>query len=267
VNPPFRTPAYARFPTAAIALLLLSTATLLAQTPMAGTWKMNLAKSKLTGETITFTPEAGGAIRYTAEGRSYTFKPDGSDTPTPTGMIAAWKAIDDTTWESQYKKGSTLIDTDTWKLSPDGKELHINSKGTRPNGEKFSDDAEFVRVSGTKGFYGKWKNTKVSDSNPTSYVIEDKPDGSMVWTIPDFKASVTIKPDGKDYPATGPTMPDGFTLSLTKTGPRSFALTEKIKGKPLVKATYTVAADGKVMTEEGSAVGVNEPYTAVYDKQ
>jgi hypothetical protein len=75
-----------------------------------------------------------------------------------------------------------------------------------------------------------------------------------------------LKTDGTDAPATGPTVPDGMTLSLTKTGPRSFTLVEKIKGKPIFKVTENVSADGKTLTETGSAVGVNEPITAVYDK-
>jgi hypothetical protein len=103
-------------------------------------------------------------------------------------------------------------------------------------------------------------------SSPTGYEIKDNGDGSLTWTLPDMKATVTLKTDGTEAMASGPTVPDGLTLSLTKSGPRSFTLVEKIKGKPVFKGTETVSEDGTTLTETGSAVGVNEPTTAVYDK-
>lgn len=103
-------------------------------------------------------------------------------------------------------------------------------------------------------------------SSPTGYEIKDNGDGSLTWALPDLKATVTLKTDGAEASATGPTVPDGLTLSLTKTGPRSFTLVEKLKGKPIYKGKQTISADGKTLTEEGSSVGVNEPTTAVYDK-
>jgi hypothetical protein len=44
-------------------------------------------------------------------------------------------------------------------------------------------------------------------------------------------------------------------------------MTEKIKGKPIFKATYTVSEDGKTLTEIGSPVAVNELTKAVYNRQ
>ena len=49
-----------------------------ADTPFAGTWKLNLDKSKLTGDTVKFSP-AGELMRITGNGDSYEFKLDGSD--------------------------------------------------------------------------------------------------------------------------------------------------------------------------------------------
>lgn len=44
---------------------------------------------------------------------------------------------------------------------------------------------------------------------------------------------MTAKFDGKDYPATGPTLADSLTVALTRTGPRSLTMLVKLKGKPL----------------------------------
>jgi hypothetical protein len=75
------------------------------------------------------------------------------------------------------------------------------------------------------------------------------------------------KLDGKDYPCTGPTLPPGWTVAMTKAGARSLALSVKKDGKPFYKVTYTVAADGKTMTEVGGATATNETVKIVYDRQ
>ena len=54
---------------------------LAAETPFAGTWKLNLDKSKLTGDTVKFSSAAGG-MRMTGGGESYEFKDDGSESKT-----------------------------------------------------------------------------------------------------------------------------------------------------------------------------------------
>ncbi|HYK36882.1 hypothetical protein [Alloacidobacterium sp.] len=256
-------PITSRFATAAVLLL---TASALAQSPLAGTWKFNQEKSKITGDTMHFAPAPGDAVKFTSGGMSYTFKLDGSDTTTSMGNTAQWTKVDDNTWQAVLKKGSTLLSTDTLKLSADGKTLEYTAQGTKPNGDSFNDTSTYARTSGTKGFLGSWRNTKTTLSSPTGYEIKDNGDGSLTWALPDLKATVTLKTDGTEATPTGPTVPDGLTLSLTKTGPRNFTLIEKLKGKPIYKGKQTVSADGKTLTEEGSSVGVNEPTTAVYDK-
>ena len=112
------------------AALAMLTASAVAENPFAGTWKFDASKSKITGQTVTFTAEAGGAIKTTAAGQSYSFKPDGSQTPTPFGDTVAWTKIDDNSWKAVYSKGSTVLDTDTWKLAADGKTADVSYTGT-----------------------------------------------------------------------------------------------------------------------------------------
>ena len=250
----------------AFVVALTLTTVAFAQNPLVGNWKFNQGKSKITGDTLHFASEADGAIKCTSGGMSYTFKLDGGPSTTGLGNTAEWTKIDDSTWQNVLKKDSTNLSTDTLKLSPDGKSLELTSAGTKPNGDSFKDTSTYTRIAGTKGFFGSWRNSKTNVSSPTGYEIKDNGDGTLTWNLPDFKATATLKTDGTDAPATGPTVPDRMTLSLTKTGPRSFTLVEKINGKPIFKVTENVSADGKTLTETGSAVGVNEPITAVYDK-
>jgi hypothetical protein len=235
--------------------------------PYAGKWKLNFAKSDFGETTIAFTKGASGQMQFTAMGQSYTFQLDGKDYPALFGRTAAWKQIDANTWESTTKQDGKLIVTETTKLSADGKVLSVNASGPKPAGGTFEETVVYERLSGGPGLDGKWKTKNIKGSAPT--VLELAPSGGEGLTIriPDFQINCEARFDGKDYPATGPTVPPGLTIAITKTGPRSFDMTEKKDGKEIVKLSFSVAADGKTLTETGGAVGTSEKFKAVYDRQ
>jgi hypothetical protein len=238
-----------------------------ADLPYAGTWKLNFAKSDFGETTIAFAKTASGETQFTAMGQSYTFQVDGKDYPALFGRTAAWKQIDANTWETTIKQDGKLIVTETSRLSSDGKTLTTDTKGPKPAGGTFEETVVYERLSGGPGLEGKWKTKNIKGSAPT--VLELAPSGSdgLTIRIPDFQINCEAKLDGKDYPATGPTVPPGLTLAITKTGARSFDLMEKKDGKEIVKLSFEVSADGKTLTETGSAAGTNEKFKAVYDRQ
>lgn len=247
--------------------MLLVAGVALAETPLAGTWKFDAAKSKLTGETMKFASAGNGEMRLTAGAESYTFKDDGSDSATPFGETAIWTKQGDGSWQEVVKKGSMTLETDEYKISDGGKTLTVTSTGTKPNGESFNDTEVFQRMAGTTGLLGTWKSNKVEESSRTGYVIKDNGDGTITWELPDYKATVHLKIGGPAETATGPTVPEGLTLSMTKEGPRRFVVVEKLKDKPIWRGVMTVSADGHTLTEVGSAPGKNEPVTSVYEKE
>ena len=89
----------------------------------------------------------------------------------------------------------------------------------------------------------------------------------VTLTLSAIKATCQAKWNGKDFAATGPTVPDGVTLAVNKSGPSSFKLVEKMKDKVIEIAHYQVAADGKTMTLRGTNGLGKEPFTEVFDKQ
>jgi hypothetical protein len=245
---------------------VLSCATVaFAQNPFAGTWNVDYSQSHVTGDTITFTPEASGRVRVTQDGRSYSFKPDGSDTTDPMGATEQWTKTDNNNWKTVTQMGPET-DTDIMKVSDDGKTLTDSSSGTQPNGDHFNEAATYTRIAPGKGLYGKWKSTKMSHNSPHSIQIEANGDNGIIWNIPAIKASVKLNFDGKETSPTGPTVPQGLMLAATKTGTRSFKLVEKMKGQLLWTGHFTVSADGKTLTEQGRAVGASAPEKLVYQK-
>lgn len=247
--------------------LLGAAGSVAAENPFAGTWKLNPAKSHLTGDTMEFADAGSGAIRGTVGGVSYTFKTDGKPSLIGGGYTVAWKPLDANTWEVTNKKDERVASVDTYKLSPDGKTINIESKGTKPNGESFNDTYVYERIAGQSGLLGTWKSTEVKSSFGALLEIKASGTDGLALSIPDFQITCNAKFDGKDYPATGPTIADAITLALTRTGPRSFKTLMKGNGTPLATDTYTVSADGKIMKSVSTPVGANESQTAIYERQ
>jgi hypothetical protein len=236
----------------------------MAENPFAGTWTVDYSKSHVTGQTIGFTPEAGDKVRLTNTSGSYTFKLDGSNATNNVGLTVQWKQIDDRNWKEFRKEGSMAV-TDTWNLSTDANTLTVATSGTRPSGQQINETATFTRVAPGKGFFGKWKTTKYQDNSPTTMQIGANGDNGIIWDIPEIKGSLSLTFDGKEATPIGPTITAGLTLSATKVDPRSFELTEKIKGKVVFQGQYTVSADGSTMTEVGGAPGA-PPVRVVFHK-
>jgi hypothetical protein len=234
--------------------------------PYVGKWKLNQTMSDFTGTTITYT-HSGGGWQSSAEGHSYQFKMDGKDYPDGMGNTAAWKAVEANTWQTTWKLNGKALYTDTLKLETDGNSLTINAKGTMPNGEAMDTTASYQRASGGPGLAGKWKTTTVKSSSPE--VVEFAPSGTdgLLYQVPAMGLSCDGKLDGKDYACTGPTLPPGWTLAMAPKGPRALDMAVKKDGKPFFQITFTVAADGKSMSETGGAVATGEKVKIVYDKQ
>jgi len=237
-----------------------------ADSPFDGTWQLNTAKSNLTGDTMSFEDAGSGQLKYTDSSQSYSFKPDGSSFTTPLGVERTFKKTGDSTYSTTNTVNGRLDDTNTWKLSADGKTLVIESKGTKPNGDTFDDVTTYVRTSSGTGLIGGWKNSKVKLSSPNTLTFQIN-GNDFTLAISDIKGSCRAKLDGKDYPCAGPTVPDGITVAITKTGANSLKLVEKSKSKVLAIIHYQVAADGKTMNIKGSNGEGKEPWTEVREKQ
>jgi len=252
-----------------LAIVIAATAVFAADSPFAGTWKLNPAKSEFTGTTIAFAQEAGGGMKMTADGQSYTFKVDGKSYPGFMGAAVTWTQVNPSTWQADYRKPDTglALSTQTLALSPDAKTLTVTSKGSKPSGEAFEDSAVFQRVAGAAGLAGTWKSAKVQISSPDTLQITAANDDGFVFAVPSYKVTADMKFDGKDYAASGPTLPAGFTLGLRRIDARSFEMIAKVGGKVVYRDTYTVSADGKTLTDVGMAEGTQEKTKAVYDRQ
>jgi hypothetical protein len=246
--------------------LLAATAIAAGDPPYAGKWKMNPAKSDFGELTVAYEQLPSGEMQETSAGQSYRFKLDGADYPDPFGNTAAWKSLSSISWQRILKLKEKVLTTDTLTLSPDGRGLTVNSRGTKPNGEAIDDTFVFERVSGGPGLAGKWKAKNMKSSSPSLLELTPKDDG-LTFKIVDMGLTCDTTLDGKDYPCTGPTLSAGWTVAFAPSGARSLNMTIKNNGKELYKVVYTASPDGKTLTETGTATATSEKTKVVYDRQ
>lgn len=251
-----------------LVLVITSAAILLAaDPPFVGKWKLNPAKSDFGETTVTYEQMASGEMKVTGDGQSYTFRTDGKDYPTPWGVTAAWKAVNGNTWENTIKTNGKVTNTATVKLAADGKTLTVDSKSIKATGETSNDSVVYQRLSGVSGLAGKWKTKNVKVGSPGTVNITTSGTDGLTLTYVEEKGSCAAKFDGKDYPATGPIWPSGWTCVMAKSGASALDVTWKKDGKVMYKDTFTTSADGKTLTDLGGAPATTEKIKAVYDRQ
>jgi hypothetical protein len=258
-----------RFLSATIWLLIsVATAgTAAAQAPFAGTWKLDQDKSQLAGDTMTFGPAQGDAIELKASGVSYSFRVDGKNYATPSGNLAIWRQVSPNSWTTEYRKAdNSLLSRDSWQLSTDGNKLSVTTSGVKADGDLYTNTAEYVRTAGSNGLLGAWKSTEVKLSSPDEFSIEEVGLDKLMLKVPAMKIACELTPDGKEVAVEGPDVPSGLRVSLTRTGPYTFRLIQKLNGSVISTADYTVAEDRQTMTEVGGAPG-DPPATMVWEKQ
>jgi hypothetical protein len=250
-----------------IFLSVAAAGTALAQNPFAGTWKLNQEKSQLAGDTMKFGPAKEDAIELVAGGMTYSFRTDGNNYAMPSGDLAIWRETAPDTWTTEYRtRTGKLLSTDSWKLSEDGKGLTVTSSGVKANGDLYTDTTEYVRTDGSAGLIGAWKSSSVKLSSPSEWVIQESGLDALMFKIPAIKASCRATLDGKEATVEGPDIPAGLRISVTRTGPYGLQLVQKLNGNTVNSSTYTVASDGKTMTEVGGAPG-DPPATLIWEKK
>jgi hypothetical protein len=125
----------------------------------------------------------------------------------------------------------------------------------------------FTRVSGGPGLAGKWKTKNLTSSSPETLSVTPKGGDGLMIMLGDEGGVCDATFDGKDYPTRGPMWPAGWSCVIARNGANAIDIAWRKDGKDMYKSTLTASPDAKTLTETGSAAGVSEKYTIVYDRQ
>jgi len=249
-----------------VAAVLAAGAAQAATSPFAGSWKMDLAKSQLAGDTVTYTATATG---FESSGGSitYTFAVDGKDYPTLADRTTAWSKAADGGWDMTTKAAGKVLNKAHRTLSADGKKMMTTYTEYRPDGTTATEKDVYERVSGTTGLAGKWKSIKVDAAMDIITITVPAP-GSFKFDAPIYKEVIAGKTDGSPATVTGPTISPGASATFKATGAAKWDYAYLLKGKAIAQGVMTVSADGKTFTDTSWAPGKEaEKSVAVYAKQ
>jgi hypothetical protein len=246
--------------------LSISTAALAFDSPFAGTWTMDMAKSKVTGDTFTYTKTATGYAYSNGGPVSYEFALDGKDYPTiPSDSIACTETTP-TSMVCVFKASGKFTSSGSRTLSADGSRYKADYSIYRPDGTTTHGEDVYVRVSGGPGFAGTWKNESAKFT-PTARVIATPTATTFEMSYPSNKLKVAGATDGTPSPATGPTVPPGATESVLATSPTTWTYSIELQGKVYAKGIMTVTPDGKTLTDASWVPGKeSEKEIDVYTK-
>jgi hypothetical protein len=248
-------------------LIGLFTSSLVADDPFIGKWKLNAAKSKLTGQIVEIQVLPDNSYQFKEDEHTDVILADGLDHPTHLGETMAVTKKTPDTWAITYKAGDRVLMNTIWKVSKDGRTLTYTATGTRPNGQNFNNELKAKRTSGTSGLAGKWETTGVTLSSPREIYIKPFGSGGHSITYPGRKQIIRMNFDGKDYPDEGPTVAEGSSSSGRRIDQRTIETTERIKGKVIETARATISADGLTHTIVITEPGDPTPLVLVYERE
>jgi hypothetical protein len=251
-----------------LAVVCLFTGTVWAASdPLAGNWKLNPAKSKLTDQMQV--EEAGpNTYRLTFSGDNHeTVVADGTDQPGLFGSTASITVLSPHKWKMMRKTDGKVTISAIWELSEDGNTLTDHFTGYRADGSTSNLLFVYTRIGGTSGFAGTWESTQEQVNSSFEMQIQTYAGDGLAFIFPAQKMTKGIKFDGKDYSAAGPNLPAGYATSGRRLGDKTVELTDKINGKVLDTQQLEVAPDGKTLTITTQIPGRRKPNIQVFERE
>lgn len=230
-----------------------------------GTWKLNVAKSKMTGQTVKITQNGNmytldsGSFKFNfaCDGKNYNILPD--RTLSCTGRGGSYTLVE--------KVNGKLYATVKREISADGKTLTDVTNGKRPDGTSFTNHETDTRVGSGSGMAGTWKETAIKSSAAGVFML--KVNGDVLhYENPAYKETSDAKLDGTPAPIKGQDVPAGLTTWNKSEGQNKVESAVLLNGKELGRDIMTLSADGKTITDVSWTPGKeSEKQTYVYDRQ
>jgi len=249
---------------AMILTLALTSILMAAEANFAGTWKLNLAKSQLSGTVYTLEKKPSGVWHYSGGGFDTDFDLAGKEFTMPSGMSIIGKELNSTSWELSFRMSGKAVSKSRVTLSGDS--LMWVSDMMNADGKSIQQTSTDTRVSGGPGFTGKWKSGDPKGAPTTMQITMEGANGITI-KVPEAQQSVKGSLDGKDNAVMQAGQASKFTNAFSKTGPNTLKITTKLNGKVFAEDTYTISADGKTLTDDSTATATNEKTKSVFERQ
>ena len=225
---------------------------LFAQSPFDGTWKTNMAESKLSQKPYVYSVNNGIYDCESCAPKINNVKADGQDQPV-TGQTydtIAVQVTDANTIHVTGKKAGKPEFEQTRTASQDGKMLTLSGTTYPADGSQpFKVEVKFIRLSkgpdGSNATSGSWRVQNINEDAAGLTGTWKSSGGGLSLSTP-TGYGWEAKLDGKENPVKGTYA--NYTVSLKQLGDRSIEATYKRDGKIESVEKITVSPDGKKMT-------------------
>lgn len=232
-----------------------------------GKWKLNPSRSKLIDE---MKVENDGGNKYAFDfgsGKPETVVADGADQPANAGTTLAVTVEAPNQWTVVRKKDGRTVITANWELSQDGNTLTDHFTTISPDGSKFSVDYIYKRTAGSAGFAGAWESDSQQVNSVFEIQIQPYEGDGLSFISPAQQTTRNVKFDGKDYPASGAGLPQGFTSSGHRVDARNLQLTDKVNGKIVDTQQVELSRDLKTLTMTVRGGNQSKPNILVFERE
>jgi hypothetical protein len=240
-----------------------------AQSPFAGTWKVDMNKVDFAKKPDVYELQNGMYQCKTCV-PPIEVKADGQDqkvTGHPYYDTTAIKVINDHEIEITDKKDGKVVATSKTTVSPDGKtEVTEFTDSSNTNGSPVTGKAEAMRVAagpaGSNAISGSWRTTKMDSLSDNAITWTYKVNGEDLTMTSPTGQTYTAKMNGPEAPMQGD--PGITTVSVKSMGKNTLEETDMRDGKVIGVAKSTVSDDGKTLHIEyaDKLTGQNMKYVA-----
>ena len=237
---------------AAVLAGLLVPAWAMAQSPIDGTWKIDMNQVHLPTKSDVFMLKDGVFHCRTCV-PPFAVKADGVDHPVsghPYFDTVAMTVVDEHTVKETDKKNGKVVATTTTTVAPDGQTASFQfSDSSDSQGAPVTGKGTLTRTAkrpaGSHPLSGSWRAASYQSLSDNAIHMTFKEEGDSLSMHSPTGQSYTARLDGTDAPYRGD--PGVTSVSVRKSGPRGFVETDKRDGKTISVARMTIHPDGKVM--------------------
>jgi hypothetical protein len=253
---------------APLGALLLAPSAGFAQSPLDGTWKIDMNKVTFPQKPDVFLLQNGMYSCKTCT-PPYTVKADGTDQPVtghPYFDSVAIKVVNDHEIQETDKKGGKTVATSDVVISSDGKTATYtftdssDTNGGAPVKGKGSSTLVMKGPAGSHAVSGSWRQDKMESLSENAIMWTYKVNGNQLTMTNPTGQTYTATFNGADAPMKGD--PGITSVSLKKMG-NTLEETDKRDGKVIGVFKVAVAADGK--TAKASYTDTRQNRTTQFD--
>lgn len=237
-----------------------------ADDPFCGKWKLDQAKSNISGEQTKIEDLGDNKYKFTFGNDSDTVTADGTDQPVHYGRTMSLAKEGSNSWKMVIKKDGKVLSSMTHAVSDDGNTQTVKGTDTKPDGTTSDFEVVEKRVGSGSGLAGTWESTDVKFTSPDEWEIKPYGAHGLTFYTPAYQDTLSMNFDGKEYAEKGPNVPAGSMSSGKRVDAHTLDVTDKIKGKVMDHTKFEVSSDGSTLTLTIHETGQPNALTVVYDK-